>query len=127
MGLSKLEKQQKNLVEMGVMEPEDTLIDFLQASYVARLVGQIGKWKQGWAYFTEKRLIVTTGLLDNNIVIPYENIRALGKCSQSLMPIGIVITYEDIKTGETVTDKVSMMKREKWLKLMSEKSGVSVS
>ena len=49
MGASKLEKQKQKLIELGVMEQEDTLVDFLQASYVERLVGKRGKWKQGWA------------------------------------------------------------------------------
>ena len=55
---TKLEKQKKNLVELGVMEETDNLIDFLQASYVERLIGKWGQWKKGWAYFTEERLIV---------------------------------------------------------------------
>ena len=43
------EKQKQKLIELGVMEPEDTRwwISF-QASYVERLVGKLGKWKQGW-------------------------------------------------------------------------------
>lgn len=126
MSNAKLEKQKKNLVEAGVMNEADTLIDFLQASYVERLVGKVGKWKQGWAYFTEERLIVLTGLLDDNIVIPYKNIKELGKCSQGLMPMGIVITYEDAKTGKILTDKISMMKREKWLNFMAEKANITV-
>ena len=81
MGASKLEKQKQKLIELGVMEPEDTLVDFLQASYVERLVGKLGKWKQGWAYFTESRVIVITGMLEDNIVIPYKTIRELGECS----------------------------------------------
>lgn len=63
MNEAKLEKQKQNLVELGVMDPSDTLVDYLQASYVERLVGKMGAWKQGWAYFTEERLIVLTGLL----------------------------------------------------------------
>lgn len=124
MSNSKLEKQKKNLVEMGVMNEEDMLVDFLQASYVERLIGKVGKWKQGWAYFTEERLIVLTGLLDDNIVIPYKSIKELEKCSQGLMPMGITITYEDMKTGDIVTDKVSMMKRDKWMKFMAEKANI---
>ena len=127
MGLSKMEKQKQKLIELGVMEPEDTLVDFLQASYVERLVGKMGRWKQGWAYFTEERLIVTTGLLEENLIIPYKTIRELGKCSQSLMPIGIAITHEDAKTRETVTDKVSMMKRDRWMKFMADKAGILLS
>lgn len=127
MSASKLEKQQAKLVELGAMEQGDTLIDFLQASYVERLVGKMGRWKQGWAYFTEEQLIVTTGLLEENLIIPYKTIRELGKCSQSLMPIGIVITHEDAKTGETVTDRVSMMKRDRWMKFMADKAGILLS
>ena len=101
-------------------------MDFLQASYVERLVGNFGNWKQGWAYFTERRLIVFTGLLEDDIVIPYENIRELKKCTQFFLPIGISITYEHRENGKTVTDRISMMKRDKWLKFLSEKSGAAV-
>ena len=121
---SKLEKQQRKLLELGVMEKDDTLIDFFQASYVERLVGKLGTWKQGWAYFTEKRLIVFTGLLDDNLIIPYNRIRELRKCSQSLLPIGIEIIYEHMETGKTMSDKISMMKRDKWMKFMAEKAGI---
>ena len=121
MGASKLEKQKQKLIELGVMEPEDTLVDFLQASYVERLVGKLGKWKQGWAYFTESRVIVITGMLEDNIVSPYKTIRELGECSQSLMPIGITITHEDPETGNQITDRISLMKRDKWLNFMAEK------
>ena len=41
MSTAKLEKQKAKLVELGAMEPEDTLVDFLQASYVERLVGKM--------------------------------------------------------------------------------------
>lgn len=67
---TKLDKQKKNLVELGVMEESDTLIDFFQASYIERLIGKWGQWKKGWAYFTEKRLIVTTGLLEKTLLFP---------------------------------------------------------
>lgn len=117
---TKLEKQKKNLIKIGVMEETDTLIDFFQANYVEHLVGKWGKWRKGWAYFTEERLIVITGVLEENIVIPYQNIQALEKCSQGIVPIGISITYENM-AGEVMTDKVSMMKREKWMSFMAER------
>lgn len=127
MNEGKIEKQQKKLIELGVMEPDDRLIDFLQTSYVERLMGGLGTWKQGWGYFTERRLIVLTGFTSQNLIIPYKNIHELSKCSQSLIPIGIRITYEDITSGKLVTDKISLMKRSKWLDFLTEKSGVSVS
>ena len=48
-----------------------------------------------------------TGLLADNIVVPYRNIRELGRCSQLLVPISITITYEEMETGKRVTDKIS--------------------
>ena len=82
---AKLEKQKAKLVEAKLMDEQDTLIDFLQASYVERLIGKMGKWKQGWAYFTEERLIIVTGLLNADIVIPCKNAhRAL---CQSVFPL----------------------------------------
>ena len=117
---SKLEKQKQNLVKIGVMEESDTLIDFFQAGYMERLIGKCCRWEKGWAYFTEERLIVITGLLEENIVIPYQNIRAMEKCSQGIAPIGIAITYENME-GKIVTDKLSLMKREQWMSFMAER------
>ena len=68
-----------------------------------------------------------TGVLNENIIIPYNNIRELGKCSQTLIPIGMKITYEDTKTGKIVTDKISMMKRNHWLDFIAKKAGVTIS
>ena len=126
MGNSKLEKQQKKLVDAGIMEPTDSLVDFLQASYVERLPGKMGKWKQGWAYFTEEKLIVTTGFI-GSLIIPYKAIRELAKCSLGLFPIGIAITHEDKESGQTVTGRISMMKRDKWLDFLAQKAGITVS
>lgn len=127
MGNAILKKQEETLVKAGLMTQEDKLIDFLQASYMERLVGKLGQWKQGWVYFTEERLIVTAGFAGDIIVIPYKSIRELGKCSQGLFPMGIKITHEDAESGKTITDKISVMKRNKWLELLSNKSGVSIS
>ena len=118
---AKLEKQKNKLVELGVMQQEDTLINYLQANYVEKLVGKFGQWKQGWAYFTQQRLIIITGLLDDNIVIPYESIRNLEKSNQGLFPMGITITYEN-ESGTSVTAKISISKRNKWIEFLQEKS-----
>lgn len=127
MSTAKVEKQKKKLVELGVIDLEDTLVDFVQASYVERRAGTLEKWKQGWAYFTEDRLIIFTGLLEENIIIPYKNISKLQKCSQSFLPIGIIITHRGLKSSKKVTDKISMMKRDKWLDFMAERAGITVS
>lgn len=121
------EKQTKNLIEAGLMEQSDSLVDFLQANYLQKLVGKMGTWKQGWLYFTEERIICPTGVLDENIVIPYKHIQQIEKCSQGLFPMGIAVTYKHLETGEVTTDKFSVSKRQKWIDFISEKSGVACS
>lgn len=121
---AKLEKQKKKLVELGVMQQEDTLINYLQANYVEQLIGKFGQWKQGWAYFTQQRLIIITGLLEDNVVIPYASIRNLGKSNQGLFPMGITITYEN-ENGTSVTAKISISKRNKWIEFLQEKSHIN--
>lgn len=132
MNEAKKEKVKESLVEAGLMDPEDTLVDCLQANYQEKLVGSIKQWRKGWIYFTEKRVVYPMSILgaalgENNVVIPYQNIRKLGKCSQQFFPIGISITYEDPKTGEQVTDKFSMMKRNKWMDFLAERAGISLT
>ncbi len=85
-----------------------------------RLIGRWGRWEKEWAYFTEERLIVITGLLEENIVIPYQNIRALEKCSQGIASIGIAVTYENME-GKILTDKLSLMNREQWMSFIAER------
>lgn len=120
----KKEKLKSNLVELGLMEPEDTIIECLQANYREKLLGNMGRWKQGWIYFTEKKIVYPTGLLYENIVIPYESIRCIEKCSQGFIPMGIAVTYDDPKTGSQTEDRFSIMKRDKWIAFLSEKAGL---
>lgn len=90
---AKKEKLKETLVASGLMEQEDTIIELLQTSYVEKgLLGK-GVWKQGWGYFTEKRFICPVGVLGGGFVIPYQNIKELGKCSQSLPPsVSLLLT-----------------------------------
>lgn len=124
MGNRKLEKQQKKLMDAGIMESSDSLVDFLQVSYVERLIGKIGEWRKGWAYFTEQKLIVTTGFT-GYFIIPYPAIRELSKCSQGFFPMGIAITHEETENGELVTDRISLTKRSKWLDFLAQKAGIT--
>lgn len=121
---AKKEKLKKTLVELELMEQDDTIIECLQANYWQKLVRNVGQWKRGWAYFTEKRFVYPTGILDDNIVIPYQNIREIGKCSQGFFPMGIKITYENPKTKEMMTDRISISKRGKWIEFLEEKAGL---
>ena len=121
---AQLEQQKKKLVKVGIMAEEEILIDSTQANYVAQVLGKYGPWKLGWAYFTEERLIIVTGFFSENIFIPYVKIRELEKCSQGLLPTGIVINHENVQTGELESLKLSLIKRDKWMELMREKAGL---
>lgn len=123
---AKLEKQKNKLVKNGFMKETEILVDCLQVNYLERLIGKWGNWKSGWAYFTEERLIVLAGVLTEPMNIPYQNIRKLDKCMQGLIPMGVAITYEDAKTGKTVTDKISLWKRDKWIAFMAEKAHLEI-
>ena len=121
---SKIEKQKTSLIELKLMEPEDTLVDFLYGNYVEKLPLKIKKWSRCWIYFTDKKLICLTDMFGGSITIPYENIKQLEKCSQGLFPMGIAITYESPENGELTEDRFSMSGRQKWLDFLSEKAGV---
>ena len=114
------EKMKETLVELGLMDESDTIIEGLQANYFEYTLGKLGSWKQGWIYFTEEKIVYPTGLLSDNIVIPYKSIKEIGKCSQSMLPIGITVTY-DTAEGKEKTTKFSMMKRDKWIDFLNEK------
>lgn len=122
----KKEKLKKNLVQADLMNQEDIIVDCIQANYVDKLIGNIGKWKQGWVYFTQERLICPTGILEENIIIPYRNICKIEKCSQGFFPMGIKITYKSIKNQEEKVDKISVYKRKKWMSFMAEQAGITL-
>lgn len=122
---AKKEKQKKKLVELGLMDEKETLIDFLQATHAAKRIP--GSWAQGWIYFSDEKIIYPTGALSDNIVIPYSSIQSISKCNQGLFPMGIAITYLDPASGRTEKEKFAMTKRKKWIDFISEKSGVVLS
>ncbi len=122
---SKIEQQRKNLVNMGVLAPDEELYGSSSINYAEKLVGKFGVWRQGGAViFTDRRLILSKGVSGQYIYIPYDCIKRLEKCNQGFFPIGLVITYEDRETKEMACDKISFMKRKKWLGILSDKTGL---
>lgn len=109
------------LVDLKLMSPDDNIVDGLNASYAEMLNSKMGTWKQGWIFFTETSIVYPTGLLDENIVIPYCNIRQIGTCMQMFLPLGITVTHENPETGKVVTNRFSMMGRDKWIAFLNEK------
>ena len=121
----KKEKYRKQFTEAGLMAPEDVIVDYIQGNHFDTLVGRMGVWKQGWICFTQERIIYPTGILDEDIIIPYRSIRGLRKCSQGLFPMGIEVAYDNAKTGKQENERFSVSKRAGWLDFLSSKSGVA--
>lgn len=38
--------------------------------------------------------------------------------------MGMALTCENRESGETVTEKISLMKRKKWMQIISERAGL---
>ena len=128
MSESKLEQQRKNLINRGVLAPDEELYGSSTINYMEQLVGKVGMWQQGGvAIYTDRQIILSKGFSNKYIYIPYSCIKKLKKCNQGFFPIGIAITYEDQETREITTDKISLGKRKKWLGLLLEKTGLSLS
>ncbi len=119
----KKEKLKQNLVNARLMSESEELLEFVQSSHFDN-IGPIGKWKQGWAYFTDKKFISAFGLLGQSICIPYSNIKAIGTCTQFLLPMGIIITYTNPENGKEIRKRFSMTNRKKWINLLKEKAGI---
>lgn len=89
MNEQKLEKQRQNLVERGVLSPDEKLYGSSTINYTEKLVGRIETWNQGGvAIFTDRQVILTKGFSCEYIHIPYSCIKELGKCNQGFFPIG---------------------------------------
>ena len=76
-------------------------------------------------FFTADKIIFIGGLGTEQIVVPYNKIKAIKKCFVGpFIPTGIKITALN-EQGKEKKYKFSVMKRNNWISLISEKSGVS--
>ena len=115
---AKREKDSKKMIDTGLMSADDQLVDSLECNHFKPVFGCFGNWAKGRIYFTEKS-IVYPRIINEDFIIPYNCIQELGKCRQTMLPIGIVVTYKHPKTGNIVTTKFSLMKRDYWIEFMT--------
>lgn len=125
MNNAKLQSQKDVLVKKQLMDESDNLLDYMQGSTLDKRLGIWGRWRSGWIYFTEQKIICFWGVM-GYLEIPYNSISALSKSTQMFLPFGITITHTD-KNGKMVEDRISVQKRNEKINLISEKSGVQVS
>lgn len=124
MKAEKLEKRRNILVESGVINPAEELVEALYAKHLDR-ANILINWIDGWVYLTGERLIFVSGLTVRRTIIPYKNILRLGKFSMNFLPTGVSIIYENPETGEVVKEKFIIQKRKKSLSFLAEKAGLS--
>lgn len=122
---SKKNNLQENLKKSGAMAQSDKLIDAAYANYISFGIGGflLQRPQPGFACFTEEKFIWTGA--GDDIVIPYGQIRELGKGMVMLMPLGMKIAYQSEPGGKIVKKKFSITKRKTWLALLAEKAKVS--
>lgn len=104
---------------------DEKLFGSVTINYTEKLVGRIESWKQGGvAIFTDRQVILSKGFSGKYIPIPYNCVKELRKCNQGFFPMGMALTCENRESGETVTEKISLMKRKKWMQIISERAGL---
>lgn len=124
--------EQEKMVQAGLISAEDTLLDGMR---VYRIIAPLGMFvAQGWwAYFTNEKVVLFMGSMlgyggfsKKGKVIPYKNIRNIGKCAYMFLPLGVSIEYEDPETGAMSKEKLYFGPGGgKWKSFMAEKAGIS--
>jgi len=119
------EKYKQQFVEAGLMTEDEEMVDYIQCQHHVKKLG-MGQWQQGWICFTDRKILYPLPLLSDKkaLLIPYSSIRSLGKCTQSLLPLGIIVTYQDPETNEQKEERFSMAKRDNWIAFLTEKAGL---
>ncbi len=127
MALKEKEKQkwEEALVNLNLMEANDEVEDAVMGNSRSMM-----SWEQGDFVFTKERFIFSCRSLipTCNFSIKYSDIRSISKClANGFFPMGIKIEAFNPEKNKVETYKCCVSKRDKWIGLLSEKSGVSCS
>lgn len=125
MNEKKNQKQKKNLITMGLIDERDNVVDFFNVTYAQRTISnRLRTWEKGWIYFTEEKIICLTGLLNDNIIIPYHRIQTMETFSYLLMPLGLDIKHISADGQQVLFDSFLIWKRRQWVDFLEKKSGI---
>ncbi len=113
-------KWEETLRELELLTDGETIED--------HTAGDLWSWTgqtRGNYFFTKDKLIFVSGFGFENLVIKYNDIKAIKKCFVGpLIPTGIKVTALNEK-GKEKKHKLSVMKRNNWIQLLETKSGVA--
>lgn len=78
---------------------------------------------RGYYYFTKEKIVFLGGLASSTqLSISYKDIKNIKKCQVGLfVPCGILITAFNEKKNKDVKYKLSLLKRDKWIKYIEKK------
>lgn len=126
MALTQEAKQQweATLREGELMNVDDCIEAHVQGDYWEFLGGQT----RGNFFFTKEKFIFVSGLGVTNFSINYTDIRELKKTFVGpFIPTGIKVSAMNPEKGKIKSYKCSVMKRNDWIALLAEKSGVTLA
>lgn len=121
----KKQKQKKKLITMGLIDERDNVVDFFNVTYAQSTISKrLRTWEKGWIYFTEEKIICLTGLLNDNIIIPYHRIQTMETFSYLLMPLGLDIKHISADGQQVLFDSFLIWKRKQLVDFLEKKSGI---
>lgn len=125
MNLSESKKQEweSTLRELELIAADDVIEEHTSGDYWF-LVSQT----RGNFFFTREKFVFVSGLGFDNFAINYSDIKGIKKTFVGpFIPTGIVVTALDPKKGKEKKYKCSILKRQQWMDLISQKSGVPLA
>lgn len=124
--MSMNEKQRQEwentLRKLQLLEDSDSIQEQVMANWCKVFMSQT----KGNCFFTNEKFIFVSSLGFDHFVIRYNDIKEIGKCRVGVMPMGMYVVAEDTEKAKQKKYKISVMKRDHWLALLSEKAGVNI-
>lgn len=122
MSENKLKEIEEGLKKLNLMDESDIIEKDVAGDY-----WRINKQIRGHYYFTNERVVFMSGWGLESFSFKYADIKEIKKSNISLfMPFGVTVTVDD-NSGKMKKYKLSLMKRDQWIELLTNKSGVAVN
>lgn len=120
--MSDREEWQNALRKMKLMDETDTIEKEVMARWFMLSIPQ----RKGICFFTNKRFVFVSSFGTYSFSVAYKDIKYIGKCKAGIFPIGMYVVAKSEKKARIEKYRVLVIRRDKWLRLLSEKSGVAI-
>ena len=120
MSEEKLKECEQYLKEGNLLDDNDKLLIVEKGDYWEKILF-FNMQSRGYYYFTKKSIIFIGDLGATKFKVSYKNIKEIKKCNVGLfIPTGIKLTVFDEKKNKDKSYKLSLLKRDKWIKYIEE-------